>query len=95
MKLPSTTGGAVYLDQTLVPGQGKFPNHKCYPNALLAVSSSGVFVFARDTIQAGEEVTYNYGVGVDLDDNEGEEQGRDERVPCKCGSGPPYCDGFY
>ena len=95
MKLPSTTGGAVYLDQTLVPGHGKFANHKCFPNALLAMSSYGAFVFARDTIQPGEEITYHYGVGVDLDDDEGEEEGRDERVPCNCGSGPPYCDGFY
>ena len=96
MKLPSRTGEGVplYLDQTLVPGHGKFANHKCYANALLALCSSGAFIFARDTIQVGEEITYNYGIGVDLDDEEKEGE-EEERMPCNCGSGLPYCDGFY
>jgi SET domain-containing protein len=92
MKMPSANGKIIYLDQTLTSGRGKFANHKCRPNALLSVTSSGAFLFAREVIDPGTEVTYDYGISCDLDDSDGEED--DVPNPCHCGSGD-NCKGFY
>lgn len=95
MKISSPTGAPLYLDQTLVPGHGKFANHKCLPNALFAVTCSGVYIFARERINTHEEITCHYRVQVDIDDQDGDDEGKTEKLPCNCGSGRAYCDGFY
>lgn len=92
MKLPSANGKVIYMDQTLTRGRAKFANHKCRPNALLSVTSSGAFIFAREVIDKGSEITYHYGISCDLDDLDGEEE--DVPLPFNCGSGED-CRGFF
>jgi len=57
-------------------------NHSCSPNCEAEPDGRGVFVVALRDIQAGEELTFNY--GYDLIDY--------QEYPCRCGA--PNCVGY-
>lgn len=82
MKMPSANGEIIYMDQTWTSGRGKFANCKCHPNALLSVTTcSGPFLFAKEIIAAGIEVTYDSVISCcDLDQSDDE----DDDVPTTC-----------
>lgn len=59
----------------------RFINHNCAPNCESRVVRDQVWLYALRRIWTGEELTYNYGYG--LDDAESN--------PCRCGA--PTCVG--
>jgi SET domain-containing protein len=39
----------------------RYANHSCAPNAEAIITRSRVWIYSRKTIQAGEEIVYDYG----------------------------------
>lgn len=60
----------------------RFINHSCAPNCEAQEEDGHIWIYALRDIQAGEELTFNY--GYDLQDYEDH--------PCRCGA--PNCIGF-
>ncbi len=60
----------------------RFINHSCAPNCDAEVHDNRIWLVAQRDIQAGQEVTFNY--GFDLEDY--------KDYPCRCGA--PNCAGF-
>jgi len=63
------------LDATRRGGPFGYVNHSCEPNAFMRRHRGRVEFYARRLIEAGEEVTCDYG-----------ETHHDGRLPCRCGS---------
>ena len=59
----------------------RYTNHSCSPNARLSIRQGRVEFYALRAIEAGEEITVNYGPT----HHEG-------RLPCRCGA--PNCAGW-
>jgi hypothetical protein len=70
------------LDGDVSWNPAKLINHSCDPNCESDVEGGRVWILAKRDIEAGEELTYNY--GYDLDDYLDH--------PCACGS--PKCVGY-
>ncbi len=68
------------LDATRTGGPFGYVNHSCEPNAFMRRHRGRVEFYALRPIEAGEEVTCDYG-----------ETHHDGRLPCRCGS--PRCRG--
>ncbi len=60
----------------------RFLNHSCAPNCESRIVRDRVWIYALPSIQAGEELTYNYGYAL----------GDAEANPCRCGA--PSCVGY-
>jgi SET domain-containing protein len=60
----------------------RFINHSCEPNCESRIVRGRVWLYALRAIQAGEELTYDYGYS--LEDAEAN--------PCRCGA--PSCVGY-
>ena len=61
---------------------GRFINHGCDPNCESVIEDRRVFIEAIRTIQAGDELIYDYQIGRDDDDPENV----DEVFACRCGA---------
>ncbi len=70
------------LDGNVAWNPARFLNHSCAPNCEAEKDGDSIWIIASRDIQAGEEITFNY--GYDLQDY------RD--YPCRCGS--PDCVGY-
>lgn len=70
------------IDGNVPWNPARWINHSCAPNCEAEVDDGHIWVIARRDIEAGEEVTFNYGYNL--------EDYRD--YPCRCGS--PGCVGF-
>jgi uncharacterized protein len=70
------------LDGNVAWNPARFLNHSCAPNCEAEKHGERIWIIATRDIQAGEEITFNY--GYDLEDY------RD--YPCRCGS--PGCVGY-
>jgi uncharacterized protein len=71
------------LDGSVDPNPARFANHSCAPNCESIMDENDrIWIVALRDIQAGEEITYNY--GYDLEDYPDH--------PCRCGA--PDCIGF-
>ena len=70
------------LDGNVEWNPARYINHSCTPNCDAELDGEQIWVVTRRDIQAGEEVTFNY--GYDLTDY--------KDFPCKCGSAE--CVGF-
>ena len=70
------------LDGNVAWNPARFLNHSCAPNSEAEKDGDRIWIIASRDIQAGEEITFNY--GYDLEDY------RD--YPCRCGS--PNCVGY-
>lgn len=70
------------LDGNIDSNLARFINHSCSPNADAEKIAGRIWIVARRTIPAGEEITFNY--GYDLTDY--------REHPCRCGS--LECVGF-
>ena len=68
-------GDGTALDATHRGGPFGYVNHSCEPNAFMRRHRGRVEFYALRTIEAGEEVTCDYG-----------ETHHDGRLPCRCGS---------
>jgi SET domain-containing protein len=58
----------------------RYTNHSCQPNARLVIRDGRVEFYARRAIDAGEEITVDYG-----------DTHHEGRLPCRCGA--PGCRG--
>jgi hypothetical protein len=70
------------LDGNVPWNPARFINHSCAPNSEPEDIGGRMWVVALRDIQAGEEITYNY--GYDLEDY--------RSYPCRCGA--PNCCGY-
>jgi SET domain-containing protein len=70
------------LDGNVEWNAARFFNHGCAPNCEARLEDGHIWIIARRDIQAGEELTFNY--GFDLEDY--------REYPCNCGA--PGCVGF-
>ncbi len=59
-------------------------NHSCIPNAEPLIHKQRVFIFARRTIQPGEEITYDYG----------DEYTKEHCTSCRCAKCAPELHGL-
>ncbi len=60
----------------------RYINHSCHPNCEAYVERGRIFIYAKRDIQAGDELTYNYGFELDTW----------EEHPCRCGQ--ERCIGY-
>jgi hypothetical protein len=70
------------LDGGFEGNPARFLNHSCAPNCEAVCSDGRIWIVARRDIQAGEEITFNYGYTL--------EEHREH--PCRCGA--PECAGY-
>jgi SET domain-containing protein len=68
------------IDFTKSSDPMRFTNHSCQPNARLCLDNGRVEFYALRVIEAGEELTVDYG-----------ETHHDGKLPCRCGA--PGCRG--
>jgi uncharacterized protein len=70
------------LDGNVAWNPARFFNHSCEPNCEAELDDGRIWIIATRDIQAGEEITFNY--GYDLVDY--------REYPCRCGA--PKCVGY-
>jgi SET domain-containing protein len=70
------------LDGNVEWNPARFLNHSCAPNCEAEKDEDRIWIIATRDIQAGEEITFNY--GYDLEEY--------KDFPCRCGS--PQCVGY-
>jgi hypothetical protein len=70
------------LDGNVPWNPARFINHSCAPNCEAEKDDDHIWIIATRDIRAGEEITFNYGYGL--------EDYKD--YPCRCGS--PDCVGY-
>ena len=68
-------GDGTALDASRLGGPFSYVNHSCEPNAFMRLYRGRVEFYALRRIEAGEEVTCDYG-----------ETHHDGKLPCRCGS---------
>lgn len=71
-----------HLDGNVDWNLARFINHSCEPNCEAIMEDGRIWVVSRRDIQAGEEITFNY--GFDLEDY--------RKYPCRCGAAS--CVGY-
>jgi SET domain-containing protein len=77
-----TLSDEVAIDGWVPWNTARFLNHSCEPNCESRIVRGRVWLYALRSIQAGEELTYNYGYGL----------GDAEANPCHCEA--PTCVGY-
>jgi SET domain-containing protein len=70
------------IDGSVAWNPARFLNHSCAPNCESDIGRGRIWIYALRRINAGEELTYNYGLGL----------GGFEERPCNCGA--RACVGF-
>jgi hypothetical protein len=53
------------LDGSVIWNQARYLNHSCKPNCVAERVDGRVWIVARRNIRAGEELTFNYGYGLE------------------------------
>jgi len=53
-------GGGVTIDGAARQNTARYVNHSCRPNAEIEIYKRRVYVFAKRSIKAGEELNYDY-----------------------------------
>ena len=71
-----------HLDGNVEWNPARFINHSCDPNCEAVMEDGRIWILSRRDIQAGEEITFNY--GFDLEDY--------RNFPCRCGAA--NCVGY-
>jgi hypothetical protein len=70
------------IDAGVGGNEARYINHGCEPNCESAARTKRIFIEALRTIQPGEELTYDYQIRRDADD----EPDIDEIYACRCGA---------
>jgi SET domain-containing protein len=70
------------IDGTVLTNKARYINHSCEPNCETFQTQRAIWIVALRDIKAGEELTFNYGYGIDEDD----------MYPCACGA--KNCCGY-
>ena len=73
----------VVIDASFNGNAARFINHGCDPNCESVTEERRIYIEAIQTIQPGEELTYDYSIGRDKDDP----PNIDEIFACRCGAG--------
>jgi uncharacterized protein len=76
-----TVDSKTVIDGGVGGNDARYINHSCDPNCESASHGKRIYVEARRTIQAGEELAYDYQIGRDPDDP----PNVDEIFACRCG----------
>jgi SET domain-containing protein len=82
-----TIDSKTVIDAGVGGNEARYINHGCEPNCESAALEKRIFIEALRTIQPGEELTYDYQIRRDADD----EPDIDEVYACRCGA--PVCRG--
>jgi SET domain-containing protein len=70
------------IDGETLANTARYINHSCDPNCAVEYTAAAIWIFAIKDIQAGEELSFNYGYDA-----------RDyEKFPCRCGA--KICCGY-
>ena len=51
----------ITIDGTTRKNKARYVNHSCRPNADITIWKKRIFIMAKRTIKAGEEIAYDYG----------------------------------
>lgn len=78
-----TVDARTVIDAGVGGNEARYINHACDPNCESATENRRVFIRAIRTIQAGEELSYDYQIQRDSDDA----PNVDEIFACRCGAG--------
>ena len=70
------------IDAGVGGNESRFINHSCEPNCVTTIEKKHVFVESLTTIYAGEELTYDYNLTRDDQDDDELEK----RYACNCGA---------
>jgi uncharacterized protein len=71
-----------FIDGDVIQNNARFINHSCEPNCQAVLESGRVYIKSQRTIQAGEELTFDYR----LERLEGYDSGQDNLYACHCGA---------
>ena len=82
-----TVDAKTVIDAGVDGNEARFINHGCDPNCQAVDIGKRIFIEALRTIQPGEELAYDYGIGRDTDDP----PDVDVIYACRCGA--PNCRG--
>jgi len=70
------------VDAGVNGNEAQYINHSCEPNCEVRISRKRIFIVAREDIAAGAELTYDYNL-----EREGDEDAKTERrFACRCGA---------
>jgi SET domain-containing protein len=81
------TNGKDVIDPEIGGNEARWINHACQPNCEAIEEGNKVFIYARRTVQPGEELFYDYGLEVD----QPRTKALEKEYVCHCGS--PRCRG--
>jgi SET domain-containing protein len=70
------------IDAAVGGNEARFINHSCEPNCKAYVEKKRIFIYAQKTIAPGEELTYDYNLTRDSQDDAESEK----RYACHCGA---------
>ena len=70
------------IDGKTLKNKARYINHSCDPNCETLQTQRAIWIIAVRDIKAGEELTYNYGYGIE----------EYEQYPCTCGA--EHCCGY-
>ena len=73
------------IDGNTPNNDAKYVNHSCDPNCSYNIIAGHIWYSAAREIKKGEELTFNYGFGIDDEEDL-------EDMECRCGS--PNCLGY-
>jgi uncharacterized protein len=76
-----TVDARTVIDAGVDGNEARFVNHSCEPNCESVIESGRVFIDAIRTIEAGEELTYDYQIQREADDP----PDIDQVFACRCG----------
>jgi hypothetical protein len=77
-----TVNSKIVIDAGRNGNDARFINHSCDPNCESTIKNKRVFIEAIRTIQAGEELNYDYAIGRDPEDA----SNVDDIFACRCGA---------
>jgi uncharacterized protein len=77
-----TVDAKTVIDAGVNGNEARYINHGCDPNCESTTVNKRIFIAAIRTIQAGEELSYDYQIGRDSDDA----PNVDEIYACRCGA---------
>ena len=77
-----TVDAKTVIDAGIDGNEARFINHGCAPNCQAVDIGKRIFIEALRTIQPGEELAYDYGIGRDVDDP----ADVDAIYACRCGA---------
>jgi SET domain-containing protein len=70
------------IDGKTLKNKARYINHSCNPNSETLLTQRAIWIVALRDIKEGEELTYNYGYGME----------EYEKYPCTCGA--ENCCGY-